>query len=60
MQGSYLGPLFNDFEIEKRLKKSKAILKIKQDKLIKNVAKEISNGKSVGWFQGRMEFGLGL
>ncbi len=58
MRGSYLGPSFTDEEIENKLKFLKGkFIKLPTENLIETVAKEISNGKTVGWFQGRMEFG---
>ena len=58
MKGSYLGPKFTDEEIELQLNKSKAIFKkYKYEDMIKLVAKELSNEKAIGWFQGSMEFG---
>ena len=58
MKGSYLGPSFSDYEIEKKLKSLKGkFKKLSVDNLIETVAKELSKGKTVGWFQGRMEFG---
>ena len=58
MKGSYLGPKFNEDKIEIELKKLKAVYTKKNSKDISTtVAKELSNGKTVGWFQGRMEFG---
>ncbi len=58
MRGSYLGPSFNDEEIENKLKFLKArFKKLSSENLIEAVAKELNDGKTVGWFQGRMEFG---
>ncbi|RMD60117.1 MAG: hypothetical protein D6828_00485 [Nitrospirae bacterium] len=58
MKGAYLGVSFTNEEIEHFLKeKSIDALFLEEDELIKEVAKELSNGKVVGWFQGRMEFG---
>jgi len=58
MKGSYLGPSFSDDEIEKKLKSLKGkFKKLSVENLIETVAKELSKGKTVGWFQGRMEFG---
>ncbi|MDA9707116.1 carbamoyltransferase [Candidatus Pelagibacter sp.] len=58
MQGSYLGPEFSQKEIELELKKAGANFSIlNEDELIEKTAEEISKGKAVGWFQGRMEFG---
>ena len=58
MKGSYLGPEYSDEEIKVFLEKVGAIYKVcDKNNLIKEVAKELSNGKAIGWFQGRMEFG---
>ena len=58
MKGSYLGPSFNENTIENKLKELKAVFKKKNSKeIISITAKELSNSKTVGWFQGRMEFG---
>ena len=58
MQGSYLGPSFRDHEIESELNKLDANFeKYTEEKLLQITAKELSEGKTVGWFQGRMEFG---
>ncbi len=58
MKGSYLGPSFNENVIENKLKELKAIFKKQNpNQIISITAKELSNSKTVGWFQGRMEFG---
>ena len=58
MNGSYLGPHFNEKKIENSLNKLKAKFnKYDEKHLLENVANELKNGKIVGWFQGRMEFG---
>ncbi len=59
MSGSYLGPSFNEKEIEKSLNELGAnYTKIQnEENLIDLVANELSNKKIIGWFQGRMEFG---
>ena len=58
MQGSYLGPHYQDYEIENSLKKLGATFeKHSEDKILEITAKELSNEKTVGWFQGKMEFG---
>jgi len=59
MKGSYLGPSFSDKEVMSMNKKTKAVFKLYDGftELSKNIAKVISEGKVVGWFQGRMEFG---
>ena len=58
MQGSYLGPKFENNVIEKKLTLLKAnFKKFKEDEIIDILAKELSKEKTAGWFQGRMEFG---
>ena len=58
MKGSYLGPKFSENQIEKELKDLKAISKkLSNQEIISSTAKELANNKTVGWFQGRMEFG---
>ena len=58
MKGAYLGPRFEGDSIEKNLKSLKASYKKKTSSDISTlVAKELANNKTVGWFQGRMEFG---
>ena len=58
MNGSYLGPKFDDLSIEKKLMSLGAkFKKYNNEELINRVASELKNEKIVGWFQGRMEFG---
>ncbi len=58
MQGSYLGPEYSQKEIEKILKEIGAIFEVMNEEvLINKTAEDLSKGKAVGWFQGRMEFG---
>ena len=58
MKGSFLGPKFENSSIEKELISLKAnYKKYKINELISLTAKELANEKTVGWFQGRMEFG---
>ena len=58
MQGSYLGPHYKDDEIEKNLIKLGAVFeKHSEDKMLEITANELAKEKTVGWFQGRMEFG---
>jgi len=59
MKGAYLGPEFNNNEVLLIAKKYKAQYEYFKDfeGLAKIVAKKISEGYVVGWFQGRMEFG---
>jgi carbamoyltransferase len=58
MKGSYLGPKFDNSSIEAKLKLLKAkYKKYNSNEIISLTAKGLSNEKTVGWFQGRMEFG---
>jgi carbamoyltransferase len=58
MAGSYLGPEFDDGETQMRLKAAGARYAIlPRDQLLERTAHALADGKAVGWFQGRMEFG---
>jgi carbamoyltransferase len=58
MQGGYLGPEFSQAEIETRLTDAKAKFTVLEDAdVIGATAQALADGKAVGWFQGRMEFG---
>jgi carbamoyltransferase len=58
MQGSFLGPSYTNQEIEQFLQNKEAPYeKLSDDVLSDRVAQELSEGKVIGWFQGRMEFG---
>jgi carbamoyltransferase len=59
MSGSYLGPDFSNKEIELMCRKVKAVFTKHTDTapMADEVAGVIAEGKVVGWFQGRMEFG---
>tara|TARA_B100000886_G_C20426590_1_gene494431 strand:+ start:4950 stop:6785 length:1836 start_codon:yes stop_codon:yes gene_type:complete len=58
MQGAYLGPSFNNSEIEKVFNKLGANYKIyTEENLYTYIAKLLTEEKAIGWFQGRMEFG---
>jgi len=58
MQGSYLGPAFAQGEIEARLSRAGARFSVlAEDAMVEAVAGALADGKAVGWFQGRMEFG---
>ncbi|MEH6456391.1 MAG: carbamoyltransferase [Cocleimonas sp.] len=58
MKGSYLGPAFEQNEIESELKNAGAILNTySESKMIDKSAQALADGKAIGWFQGRMEFG---
>ena len=59
MQGSLLGPRFTNDEIRAVLDAAKAPYHFIADEaqLLDSVAGLLAEGKVVGWFQGRMEFG---
>ena len=58
MQGSYLGPLFAQADIEARLSAAGAKFSVLPDAdLIDRTASLLASENVVGWFQGRMEFG---
>ncbi len=58
MKGAYLGPKFDNDQVEKKLKDLKAnYIKKTSEEVSSIIAKELSESKTVGWFQGRMEFG---
>jgi carbamoyltransferase len=58
MRGAYLGPEYKQDDIEARLKRSGARFEVLDDSaLIATAARDLSQGKALGWFQGRMEFG---
>lgn len=59
MEGSYLGPDYSDKEIELMKRKVKGVATKHSNfiELAKEVSSVIADGKVVGWFQGRMEFG---
>lgn len=52
----FLGPAFSDAEIEAFLSWSKLTYE-KLDNIANQVADLLAQGKVIGWFQGRMEFG---
>ena len=58
MRGSYLGPEYAQSDIEARLKACGARFESVQEvALIGACAEDLAQGKALGWFQGRMEFG---
>ncbi len=58
MHGSYLGPEFSQAEIERRLVAIGARFETLCDcELTAHSAAALAEGKALGWFQGRMEFG---
>ena len=58
MQGALLGPCFSEAEIIRVLQAHQACFeRLEDDVLFRRVARLLSEGKIVGWFHGRMEFG---
>ena len=58
MGGVFLGPGFDQSEIERRLRESGARFSVLEEaELIRRSAESIAAGRVLGWFQGRMEFG---
>ncbi len=58
MQGSFLGPAFDQSDIERRLAAAGArFVALDDDQTISRTARALAEEKAVGWFQGRMEFG---
>ena len=58
MRGAYLGPAYEQEDIEARLRNCGARFESLQDAaLIAACARDLAQGKAMGWFQGRMEFG---
>ena len=58
MQGGYLGPSFEQADIERRLTEKGARYTVHDEpSLLESVADGLAAGKAAGWFQGRMEFG---
>ncbi len=58
MKGTYLGPSFSQSEIEERLRTMGARFETLDDTSLINVCVQgLAQGKALGWFQGRMEFG---
>jgi carbamoyltransferase len=58
MRGAYLGPAFEQSEIEYRLRSAGARFQLMDDDCIIQASVEaLAAEKALGWFQGRMEFG---
>jgi carbamoyltransferase len=58
MKGSYLGPEFSQSEVEQQLTKLGAkFISYSTSEIIDITAHSLAQGKTVGWMQGRMEFG---
>src|SRR5690348_16366769 len=58
MQGGYLGPCFAQPQIEQRLRAAGARFEVLDEPaLIRTCVDALTEGKALGWFQGKMEFG---
>lgn len=58
MQGALLGPAFSDDAVEQALKTHGAVFeRLEQAEVDRRVSGWLAQGRVVGWFQGRMEFG---
>ena len=58
MMGSYLGPEYSENEIKKSLELVGAKFEIfNENEIIEKTSTALNDGKAIGWFQGRMEFG---
>jgi len=58
MNGAFLGPSWEQPEIERRLTEMGAVFEVgSDDEVASRTATALADGKTVGWFQGRMEFG---
>jgi carbamoyltransferase len=59
MSGAYLGPSYSEEEIRRRLAAEGARFDVVDDEpgLLERTAQALADGRAVGWFQGRMEFG---
>ena len=59
MRGGYLGPAYSDAEIFTQLQAASNITfeLLGEQQLLQCAAQAVADGKVIGWFQGRMEFG---
>ena len=58
MKNSYLGPGFSEARIESDLKQANILYrKLERGPLLEAVSQQIADGKVVGWFKDRMEWG---
>jgi len=58
MRHVYFGPEFSDAEIESQLCGANLCYeRLAEDQLINRTASDLAEGKIIGWFQGRAEFG---
>ena len=58
MKGAYLGPSFEQADVERRLTDAGAKFTVcNDDEVLARAVEALTEGKAIGWFQGRMEFG---
>src|SRR5690606_6357640 len=59
LQGSYLGPAYGERDVLRVINRYQAVAHHAADEadLVTRTAEALHQGKVVGWFQGRMEFG---
>jgi len=58
MSGAYLGPEFAEADCARRLREAGARFhELDGPALIERAVEDLAEGKALGWFQGRMEFG---
>ncbi len=58
MQGAYLGTEYSDSDTRQQLEQLGAQFDYVEDEImLRKTAEALAEGKAVGWFQGRMEFG---
>jgi len=58
MKGAYLGPSFETADVERRLTAAGAkFTTYSDDEVLQQTVQALEDGKAIGWFQGRMEFG---
>lgn len=58
MKGAFLGPAYEQADIERRLDRVGARYEIfDEERMLQSCVATLTEGKALGWFQGRMEFG---
>lgn len=58
MKGAYLGPEYDQPDIERRLDQAGARYEVMEERqLLQSCVTKLAEGKALGWFQGRMEYG---
>ena len=58
MKGAFLGPRYSNTNIKKELEKCGAKFDyFDENQILKKTAKYLADGKAIGWFKGKMEFG---